>query len=212
MERVSTGGTEVAAFFDKLVPVPTLSRPDVDTGEPIKELLGRVASGDQRAFGELYDLTAPRLLGLIKRVLVDHAQSEEVAQEVFLEIWQTATRFDRSKGSAMSWMLTMAHRRAIDRVRSAQAGRDRDVRIGIRDLGTEYDEVSETVETTIESERVKVAMASLSEVQRQAVTLAYYGGYTQSEVADFLGVPLGTVKTRLRDGMIRLRDELGVAS
>lgn len=203
---------QVADIFGKLVLVPPPSTTDVDTVEPLRELLGQVAAGDQRAFGELYDLTAPRLLGLIKRVLVDHAQSEEVAQEVFLEIWQTAPRFDQSKGSAMSWMLTMAHRRAIDRVRSAQAGRDRDVRIGIRDLATEYDQVSETVETRIESERVKVAMASLSEVQRQAVTLAYYGGYTHAEVAEFLHVPLGTVKTRLRDGMIRLRDELGVAS
>lgn len=112
----------------------------------------------------------------------------------------------------MSWMLTIAHRRAVDRVRSAQSGRNRDIRIGIRDFGTEYDSVAESAETRIENERVKVAMAKLTELRRQAVTLAYYGGYTQSEVAELLRVPLGTVKTRLRDGMIRLRDELGVAS
>lgn len=199
-------------MFDKLVLVPQPPTGEVDSRESIQDLLTLVATGDQGAFSELYDATAPRLLGLIKRVLVDHAQSEEVAQEVFLEIWQNAPRFDRSKGSAMTWMLTMAHRRAIDRVRSAQSGRDRDIRIGIRDFDNGYDHVSETVETKIESERVKVAMTRLSDVQRQAVTLAYYGGYTQTEVADMLSIPLGTVKTRLRDGMIRLRDELGVAS
>ncbi len=199
-------------MFDKLEPVPQPSADERETAEPIQNLLTRVASGDQGAFSELYDATAPRLLGLIKRVLIDHAQSEEVAQEVYLEIWQNAPRFDRAKGSAMTWMLTMAHRRAIDRVRSAQSGRDRDIKIGIRDFDSGYDNVSETVETKIESERVKVAMTRLSDVQRQAVTLSYYGGYTQTEVADMLSIPLGTVKTRLRDGMIRLRDELGVAS
>lgn len=135
-----------------------------------------------------------------------------MAQEVFVEIWQTATRFDRSKGSALTWMLTMARRRAIDRVRSSQAGRDRDVKIGIRDSPAEFDDVSESVELKIESERVKVAMKNLTELQRQALTLAYFDGYTQTEVAEMLSIPLGTVKTRIRDGMIRLRDELGVAS
>ena len=176
------------------------------------ELLHRVAGGDQVAFGELYDQTAPRVLGLIKRLLKDHSQSEEVAQEVFLEIWQTASRFDTTRGSAASWMLTMAHRRAVDRVRASQAGRDRDLRIGVRDMAPEYDSVTESVEIRIEHERVERALARLTELQRQAVQLAYYGGYSHSEVATMLGVPIGTVKTRLRDGMIRLRDEMGVAS
>lgn len=180
--------------------------------ELISATLGRVAGGDQGAFAELYDLTASRVLGLIRRVLVDHAQSEEVAQEVFLEIWQTAPRFDSTKGAAMTWIMTMAHRRAIDRIRSSQSGRDRDVAIGIRDLGTPYDEVAEAVETSVEHERVQVAMAQLSDLQREAVSLTYYGGLTQTEVAETLSVPLGTVKTRIRDGMLRLRTELGVAS
>jgi RNA polymerase sigma-70 factor, ECF subfamily len=184
-------------------PVPPLS---------IDQLLTLVATGDQRAFGELYDAVAARVFGLIRRLVVDHAQSEEVAQEVFLEIWQSASRFDPNKGGAMTWILTMAHRRAVDRIRSAQAGRDRDKRIGIRDLPREYDQVSETVEIRLEHERVTGAMSKLSDAQREAVSLAYYGGYTQSEIASMLGIPLGTVKTRLRDGMIRLRDELGVAT
>ncbi|HET8957736.1 MAG TPA: ECF RNA polymerase sigma factor SigK [Microcella sp.] len=175
-------------------------------------LLVRVAGGDQRAFSDLYDLMASRMLGLVRHVLKDHAQSEEVVQEVLLEVWQTASRFDPNKGKAVTWMLTMAHRRAIDRVRSAQASRDRDTKIGIRDLGREVDTVSESAEISIEHKRVEKAMARLSDLQRQAVELAYYGGYTQSEVAEMLNIPLGTVKTRLRDGLIRLRTELGVAS
>jgi RNA polymerase sigma-70 factor (ECF subfamily) len=177
-----------------------------------EDLLGRVAQGDRTAFAELYDRSAPRVFGLVKRLLRDHAQSEEVTQEIFLEIWQSATRYDHSKGSAVAWMLTMAHRRAVDRVRASQASRDRDVRIGIRDFAAEYDSVAENVEVKIESERVKEAMKRLTELQRQAVQLAYFGGYSHSEVASMLSVPIGTVKTRLRDGMIRLRDELGVAS
>jgi RNA polymerase sigma-70 factor (ECF subfamily) len=155
---------------------------------------------------------APRVLGLVKRLLRDHSQSEEVTQEIFLEIWQNATRYDSSKGGASGWILTMAHRRAVDRVRASQASRDRDVKIGIRDFQSDYDNVAETVQVRIEHERVEKAMSRLTELQRQAVTLAYYGGFSHSEVAEKLSVPIGTVKTRLRDGMIRLRDELGVAS
>ena len=177
-----------------------------------EELLGRVAHGDQSAFGELYDQIAPRVLGLVKRLLVDHAQSEEVTQEIFLEIWQSASRYEPTRGGASTWILTMAHRRAVDRIRSSQAGRDRDTKIGIRDLAVAYDHVAETVEVRIEHERVEKAMTRLTQLQRQAVSLAYYGGFSHSEVADMLHIPLGTVKTRLRDGLIRLRDELGVAS
>ncbi|TFD66772.1 sigma-70 family RNA polymerase sigma factor [Cryobacterium ruanii] len=177
-----------------------------------EELLGRVAHGDQSAFGELYDQIAPRVLGLVKRLLVDHAQSEEVTQEIFLEVWQSASRYEPTRGGASTWILTMAHRRAVDRIRSSQAGRDRDAKIGIRDLAVAYDHVVETVEVRIEHERVEKAMTRLTQLQRQAVSLAYYGGFSHSEVAEMLHIPLGTVKTRLRDGLIRLRDELGVAS
>lgn len=178
--------------------------PDLDA------LLVRTATGDQQAFSAFYDHTASRVLGLIRRVLIDAAQSEEVAQEVFLEAWQSASRFDPNKGRAVTWIMTMAHRRAIDRIRASQAARDRDTAVGIRDLPTAYDQVAETVEVRVEHERVEVAMAALSDAQRQAVTLAYYGGLSQSEVAAELGIPLGTAKTRLRDAMIRLREELGV--
>jgi RNA polymerase sigma-70 factor (ECF subfamily) len=176
------------------------------------ELLASVAKGDQNAFASLYDQMAPRVLGLVRRLLRDHAQSEEVTQEIFLEIWETATRYDSRKGGASTWIMTMAHRRAVDRVRASQASRNRDTKIGIRDYDAAYDNVADTVHVRIEHERVEKAMLRLTELQRQAVSLAYYGGYSHSEVAELLSVPIGTVKTRLRDGMIRLRDEMGVAS
>lgn len=173
------------------------------------ELLSHVATGDQAAFGELYDELAPRVLGTIRRLLIDHAQSEEVAQEVFLEVWQSASRFDPNKGGATAWILTMARRRAIDRIRAAQSAHDRDTRVGVRDFRVQ-DDVAETAEIIVERERVGKAMERLTDVQRQAISLAYDAGYTHTEIAELLGVPVGTVKTRLRDGMIRLRSELGV--
>jgi RNA polymerase sigma-70 factor (ECF subfamily) len=178
----------------------------------LNDLLSQVAEGDQTAFGQLYDQCSGRVLGLVRRLLKDSAQSEEVTQEIFLEVWQNAKRYDPAKGSATTWILTMSHRRAVDRIRSSQSTRDRDTKIGLRDMETEYDSVSESVEIRVEHERVGQALLRLTELQRQAVTLAYYGGYSHSEVAEMLKVPIGTVKTRLRDGMIRLRDELGVAS
>jgi RNA polymerase sigma-70 factor (ECF subfamily) len=177
-----------------------------------QRLLERVSIGDQAAFSQLYDEVSPRVFGLVKRLLVDHSQSEEVTQEIFLEIWQSASRFDPNKGGASTWILTMAHRRAVDRVRASQSSRDRDIRIGIRDRDSEYDHVSESVEVKFEHERVERAMERLTELQRQAITLSYYGGYTNSEVSEMLSVPIGTIKTRIRDGMIRLRDELDVTS
>ena len=196
-----------------------LSVMDPDVGDALsgmrdtpEQRLARVATGDKQAFAELYDSTSARVYGLVKRLLVDPAQAEEVTQEIYLEIWQTATRYQQERGSAMSWMLTMAHRRAVDRVRASQASRDRDTRIGIRDYDREYDQVAEHVEVTMEGARVKRALQGLTELQRQAVQLAYYGGLSHSEIAAELPVPVGTVKTRIRDGMIRLRDAMVVTS
>lgn len=176
------------------------------------ELLVRAAAGDQGAFTRLYDMLSPRVFGLILRVLVDRSQSEEVLQEVFLEVWQSAARFAPNKGQGRSWILTIAHRRAVDRVRSAQASADRDVRVGFRDLDVAHDGVAEEVELRIEGRRVAQAVAALPEAQREALTLAYYGGYSQSEIAALVGAPLGTIKTRMRDGLSRLRNEMGVTS
>ena len=186
--------------------------PDDGSGsvDHVGELIQRVAGGDQNAFARLYDMLSPRVFGLILRVLVDRAQSEEVLQEVFLEVWQSAARFVPNRGQGRSWVLTMAHRRAVDRVRAAQSRADRDARVGFRDLDVPHDGVAEQVELRIEGKRVAQALAELPEAQREAITLAYYGGYSQSEIAALLGSPLGTVKTRMRDGLSRLRSSMGV--
>lgn len=185
----------------------------VDDGpETLEELVVQVARGDEAAYEQVFRRTAGPVLGLVRRVLRDPAQSEEVAQEVMVEVWRTATRFDAARGSATTWVLTMAHARAVDRVRSAQASRDREERIGVRDHVREYDEVAEEVEVRLEQQAVRRCLTGLTDIQRESVQLAYYGGYTYREVAELLDVPLGTVKTRLRDGLIRLRDCLGVTA
>ncbi|MET0735069.1 MAG: ECF RNA polymerase sigma factor SigK [Microbacterium sp.] len=189
--------------------VPEDGAPPVDHAG---ELLQRVAAGDQSAFARLYDLLSPRVFGLILRVLVDRSQSEEVLQEVFLEIWQSAERFTPNRGQGRSWVFTIAHRRAVDRVRSSQASSDRDIRAGFRDLDVAHDGVAEQVELKIEGKRVAMALSALPEAQREALTLAYYGGYSQSEIAALVGAPLGTIKTRMRDGLSRLRAEMGVTT
>lgn len=183
-----------------------------DRVDHVGELLLRVAQGDQAAFARIYDMLAPRAFGLILRVLVDRSQSEEVLQEIFLEVWQSAAQFAPNKGQGRSWVFTIAHRRAVDRVRSSQASSDRDVKAGLRDLGVAHDAVAEEVELRIEGRRVAAAVATLPEVQREAITLAYFGGYSQSEIAALVGAPLGTIKTRMRDGLTRLRVEMGVTT
>ena len=174
----------------------------------LEHVLAEVAKGDHAAFRAVYDQTAPAVLGIVRRVLRDPAQSEEVMQEVLLEVWRTAARFDPSLGSASAWITTLAHRRAVDRVRSEQRAVARELRAATASV--DYDEVSEEALTTLEQERVRRCLGSLTDLQRESVTLAYYGGYSYREVAQLLGVAVGTIKTRMRDGLIRLRDCLGV--
>lgn len=197
-----------------MVPEVRRLRSVVDTG-PVppsdEDLLLATARGDQQAFAAFYDRLSPLVHGVVRRVVRDPAQSEEVSQEVFVEIWRTAVRFDADRGTARTWALTMAHRRAIDRVRSEQAARDRTQRVVDSEHARAYDEVSERVEVGFEHDQVRTALGTLTDLQRQAVELAYYQGYTYREVAELLETPLGTVKTRMRDGLIRLRDALGVA-
>ncbi|MGQ0837519.1 sigma-70 family RNA polymerase sigma factor [Actinokineospora sp.] len=185
---------------------------DVERVEPpdSSALLQLVARGDEQAFEKLYGIVSAPVFGLVRRIVRDPAQSEEVTQEVMLELWRTAARYAPERGSAMTWVMTLAHRRAVDRVRSAQSATDREDKAFRRETTRPFDEVAELVNTRLEHEQVRRCLASLTDLQRESVELAYYRGLTYREVSELLDTPLGTIKTRLRDGLIRMRDCLGV--
>lgn len=180
-----------------------------EPGDDLGSLLLKVARGDHQAFEAVYDRLVAPAYGVVRKVVRDPAQSEEVTQEVFLEIWRTAARFDPAIGSAAAWAMTIAHRRAIDRVRSAAAAAEREQKTA--DFRIPADEVVEAVEASLDRERVRRCLGGLTDAQRESITLAYYGGYSYREVAALLGTALGTIKTRIRDGLIRMRDCLGVS-
>jgi RNA polymerase sigma-70 factor (ECF subfamily) len=167
-------------------------------------LMARIADGDEHAFARLYDELAPTVYGIVQRVVRDRAQSEEVTQEVFIELWRQAARFDATRGAVGGWAVTIAHRRAVDRVRSEQSRRDRQFRHGVIPEGLAESPPDAVIES-FERDRAREALNELSDAQRQALELAFFDGMTHVEVAEHLGVALGTVKTRIRDGLIRLR-------
>ncbi len=189
--------------------VPT-GEPEPGPGDRLGGLLDRCARGDHAAFEQVYDTMAGPVLGIAITVVRNRALAEEVAQEVLVEVWRTSSRFRPERGSARGWMLTIAHRRAVDRVRREQADTDRDDRVARRDDERPYDRVAEEVEANVEREQVRRCLDSLTGLQRESIALAYYDGYTYREVAQLLHAPIGTVKTRLRDGLVRLRDCMGV--
>lgn len=176
------------------------------------ELIMRSALGNEAAFAALYDATAPRVFGMTLRLVRNPALAEEVTQEVYLQLWQTATRFDPSRGSALSWLMTLAHRRAVDRIRATDAQSRRDTAYLEDDRVVAHDSTFEVVHASIEAKRVRRALESLSADQRRALELAYFGGHTHAEVARIIGIPIGTAKTRIRDGLIRLRSQFDDAA
>jgi RNA polymerase sigma-70 factor, ECF subfamily len=176
---------------------------------PVDAALRAIGQGDALAFASLYDECSPSVYGLIRRIVRDRAQSDEVLQEVMLEIWRLAPRFDPGLGTAWAWIMTIAHRRAVDRVRSEVADRTRIEKVSAKAVTAPPASAHEEVVDELDRQRVRVALGELTELQRSSIELAYFGGLSQSEIATLLDVPLGTVKTRIRDGLIRLRDSLG---
>lgn len=194
----------------RLVGPPVPDGPPEDSTP--ESLLQRVSGGDQIAFAALYERFSPRVFGLANRILRDPSQAEEVAQEIFLEIWQRASRFDRARGTATSWIMTITHGRSVDRVRHSQASRVRDLKSTVENFDRDVDSVAESVVQHSEASEVRDCLETLTVLQRESITLAYFGGHTQREVGEMLDTPLPTVKTRMRDGLIRLRDCMGVAA
>lgn len=183
--------------------------PPPGTGTPAERLLRLVAHGDAEAFEDLYDVVAAPVYGLALRIVRNPGMAEEVSQEVLMDVWRLAARFDPSRGSAMAWVMTLAHRRAVDRVRREESQTERTQRAGA--LAPEAgDDVAQQVERSLDAARVHRALGTLTSVQREAIDLAFFRGLTHPEVSAALGVPLGTAKTRIRDGLIKLRDVLGV--
>ena len=189
-------------------PHPWHHEPLVSVSADPSVLLQRVQTGDRSAFSELYDALAPMVFGAVKRVLRDPAMSEEVTQEVFLEIWKTADRFDPERAKASTWAVTLARRRAVDRVRHEQSQRNRVDDLShqpvLESVGPE-----DSVVSSLDTERVARALAQLPDDQREVIQLAFIDGLAHGAIAEQLDLPLGTVKGRVRGGLRRLRGLIG---
>jgi len=186
----------------------TAPSPRRDADLELAETLNRSIAGDDDAFAQLYRATSPRVYGVVARVLKCPDQAAEVTQEIYLEVWRQAVRYDCTKGGVMTWMTTIAHRRAVDRVRHVSSTRARDQHYAVNTVETQCDDVWDSVASRVDAAHVRTALARLAPIYQQALGLAYFGGRTQSQIAASLQLPLGTVKTRVRNGLIALRGEL----
>ena len=170
-------------------------------------LLTAIAARDEAALAQLYDRYRAILFGLLMRILNNREEAEDVLQEVFLQVWRKAEDFDENRGRPFTWLVTLARSRGIDRLRTL-AARERVAEAGAREAS---EEISDAATDAFKSEQrglVSDALAKLPDEQKRPIMLAYFDGLTQSEIATRLGAPLGTVKTRMRTGMIRLRELL----
>ncbi|WP_197378552.1 sigma-70 family RNA polymerase sigma factor [Mycolicibacterium mengxianglii] len=174
-------------------------------------LLRRVARQDADAFAAFYDQTRARVYGLVTRVLRDPGYSEETTQEVYLQVWRSAENYDPAAGSALSWLMTLAHRRAVDRVRSEQAATVRESRYGAANVELATDHVSDMVVLRDERQQVVQCLGGLTDLQRQCIEMAYYDGMTYVQVSERLSANLATVKSRMRDALRGLRSCLGLS-
>ena len=191
-------------------PAPTSPRCSVEAADrprSLDDLLVAVAGGDREAFSDLYDEVSGVVYGLAKRVVVDPSRAQEIAQDVLLEVWRKASGFDPDRGSAITWIAVMTRRRAIDVVRSSESSRAREEKVN-SDPGDDPDPVSDVVVSLDERRRVRHAMRALSDLQREALELAFFEDMSHREVAEALGAPLGTVKTRIRDGLLNLAGQM----
>lgn len=182
-----------------------------DVNRRLGALLERIARGDQAAFAEFYELTSRRVFGMARRVLIDVELSEDTTQEVFLQVWQNAAKFNPEAGSPLAWLMTISHRRAVDKVRSSQSSTDREAKYGASSQDIDHDSVSDEVGSRLEAEAVVRCLETLTETQQESVRIAYYGGLTYREVAEKLNAAVPTIKSRIRDGLIRLKTCLGVS-
>lgn len=177
----------------------------------LDELLRQVAERDVDAFAALYDRTRARVFGMVTRVLRDPGYSEETTQDIYLQVWRSAGSYDPTSGSPMAWLLTLAHRRAVDRVRSEEAASQRESRYGASTVDPPADHVADSVILLDERRRVVDCMDSLTDLQREAIRLAYYEGLTYVQVSERLSANLATIKSRMRDGIRGLKNCLGIS-
>lgn len=185
---------------------PTGAQRDHTVQARLITLLDDVAAGDRTAFAEFYRATSPRVFGLALRVVRNHGAAEDIAQEVFLQVWSLAGQYDAAKASPIGWLMMLTHRRAVDRVRAEQSATRRDIVFGHAHLGRDHDIVAEEVTQRLDEQSVLDCLETMTALQREAVALAYYGGRTYLEVSETLSVPLPTVKSRIKDGLKRLEN------
>lgn len=205
--RISSVGDDRGNADDTRSASCPVNRPaaDPEIARRLAELLRGIAGGDRDAFTQLYRSTHDRVFGLALRILRRPTAAEEITQEIYLYVWNDAARYDPALSSPIGWLMMLTHRRAVDRVRVESSATTRDLAYGQRQLGRDHDIVAETVGQRSDERAVVECLGTLTDTQRETVALAYYGGRTYAEVAAHLGIPLNTVKTRIRDGLKRLR-------